>query len=385
MKVAIVSHNIFKGDGQGRVNYEVTRCLLQQGVDVYLLADQVAPELVSGGATWIPVHPRVQGVHLLKVWEFTRRADRILEQNEHRFDVVLACGVTVSRAHSLNAAHFVHGTWLRSPFHASKVRPGVNGWYQWLYSTLNARWERQTFERARRVLAVSEMVKDELIEIGVSPDKIEVVINGVDLEEFAPGPVSREALGLPEHVPLGLFVGDIRSPIKNIDTVLRAVAAVSGVHLAVAGALPQSPYPALADRLGIGDRVHFLGFRRDVADLMKAADFFVLPSRRDSCPLVLLEAMASGLPVITARTVGTANLVGAQAGFVLETPDDMHTLVEGLQTLAFQPDVRSAMSRAAREVAEAHSWEAMARGYLDLFAALAPTSVLHHRAVKCVA
>jgi glycosyltransferase involved in cell wall biosynthesis len=218
----------------------------------------------------------------------------------------------------------------------------MQNWYQWLFTALNERWERQTLGPSGHVLAVSEMVRRELLDVGVPGEKITVVVNGVDLSEFTPGPADRAALGLSEDVVLGLFVGDIKSPIKNLDTVLRALVDVPNVHLAVAGRLDGSPYSTLAAEFGIDGRVH-LGFRRDVADLMPATNFFLLPSRRDSCPLVLLEALASVLPVIASRNVENANLLGAGAGFVVEDPDDI------------------------RSLAEEHSWEQMARRHLEIF------------------
>ena len=172
---------------------------------------------------------------------------------------------------------------------------------------------------------------------------------------------------MPAAVPLGLFVGDICSPIKNLDAVLQALPNVPSLHLAVAGGLERSPYPAMAERFGVANRVHFLGFRRDVADLMRAADFFVLPSRRDSCPLVLLEAMASGIPIITARTVGTSTLVTPEAGFVLNGPEDSDTMLEGLRAFASDTARRTAMGEAARGIAEDYSWGAMGERYLELF------------------
>jgi glycosyltransferase involved in cell wall biosynthesis len=216
------------------------------------------------------------------------------------------------------------------------------------------------------VVAVSEMVRDELLAIGVPDHKLEVVINGVDTEEYRPGAADRAALGLPGDAPLGLFVGDLRSTIKNLDGVLRALVEVPEAHLAVVGRLDGSPFPALAEELGLSQRVHFLGFRSDVNVLMRAADFFALPSRRDSCPLVLLEALASGLPVLTARTVGTAGLVADGAGVVVEGPDDESTLIEGVRLLVRDPVRRRTMSREARRIAEAHSWDRMAGQYLAL-------------------
>lgn len=368
MKVALVTHLVLIGDGQGRVNYELARHLHERGAEVTLIAYDVAPDLVEQGIRWLPIEPGV-GTDLAvlpRVWYFQRQADRLLERIGHEFDAIIGCGATLSHPHALNAVHFVHGTWLRSPFHASKVRSGPNAWYQWLFSSLNARWELESFEQAERVAAVSEMVKNELVAIGVPAEKIDVIVNGVDLGEFAPGPASREDLRLPEDVPLGFFAGDIRSPIKNLDGVLRGLAEVPAAHLAVAGSLKGSPYPALALELGVDERVHFLGFRRDIADLMRAADFFALPSRRDSCPLVLLEAMASGLPIITSQMVGTANLVTPDVGFVLETPDDLATLKRGMRTFTHDPERRQAMGEAARATAEQYSWEKMSRRYVSL-------------------
>ena len=368
MHLALVTHNVIPGDGQGRVNVALVQHLLAQGIDVTLIAHSVDPALVEAGAEWLRLDTGCRGeaVDLVKVWRFRRQADRLVRRTGDRFDAILACGVTLNVPHTVNAVHFAHGGWRRSPYHAAKVNPGLNGAYQWLFSALNDRWERQTLAKAQRIVAVSEMVKQELMKSGLPAEKIDVIVNGVDLEEFHPGPADRTALELPEGVPLGLFVGDIRSSIKNPDGVVRALVEAPEAHLAVAGALEGSPLPALARQVGVEERVHFLGFRRDVAELMRAADFFVLPSRRDSCPLVLLEAMASGLPVITSRQVGTANLVTEDAGFVLDDPADTGQLAAFVRSLATQPERREAMGHVSRLVAERHSWDRMARQYQDV-------------------
>ena len=295
-----------------------------------------------------------------------RKADQVLEARKNSFDAVVACGVVCSVPHTVNAVHFAHGGWRRSPFHPIKQGFGLNPAYQWLFSTLNDYWERQTLGQAERIVAVSGMVKDELVASGLSPDTIDVVVNGVDLESFAPGPADRATLRLPPAVPLGLFVGDIRSTIKNPDGVLRALSDVPDLHLALAGSIKGSPLPALAESLGIQERVHFLDFRRDIADLMRAADFFVLPSRRDSCPLVLLEAMASGLPCIVSKNVGTHDLVAPDAGFVLDSPEDTAGLADALRVMRDDVARREAMGTAARATAEQHSWERMSQQYLDI-------------------
>jgi len=368
MHLGLVTHNVISGDGQGRVNVELARHLLDRGAQVTLIANQVDDSLLDRGANWISIDvgPLSEVVDLIKVWRFQKQADRLLRRIGDQFDAVLACGVVCSVPHTLNAVHFAHGGWLRSPYHASKVNPGLNGAYQWLFSVLNDRWERQTLAQAERIVAVSQMVKEELISSGFPASKIEVIVNGVDCSEFQPGPADRAALGLPEDVPLALFVGDIRSSIKNPDGVLQALADARDVHLALAGSLDGSPLPDLARELDITDRVHFLGFRRDIAALMRAADFFVLPSRRDSCPLVLLEALASGLPSIVSSNVGTADLVADGAGFVIDEPNDHSRIARHMQLLSQDSALRRTLARKARSVAQNHSWDRMASQYVRL-------------------
>ena len=375
MRIALASHVIGTGDGQGRVNYELARFLCEQEHDVHLLADRIDADLEAMGCTWHPIHPEVDTIDLIKYARFARLVDKRLDEIGDTFDVILGCGAAISRPHTVNAVHFVHGPWMDSPYHNARQQSGLDSLYQYAFSALNARWEKQSLSQARQVVAVSEMVRRELLEIGVPDEKIEVIVNGVDCHEFAPGAADRSALGLPAEPVLGLFAGDIKSPIKNLDTALRALVDVPAVHLAVAGRMDGSPYPSLADRLGIGHRVHFLGFRPDVADLMRAADLFLIPSRRDSCPLVLLEAIASGLPVIASRNVGNANLLSDAAGFVLDDPENAEALTGHLTALATDPSLRRSMSAAARSVAEQHSWDRMAERYLALFRRLVSSPV----------
>lgn len=369
MRIAIVTHNVARGDGQGRVCLELVRHALAAGHAVVVLADRVDAEVMDLGAEWVPVHPRPARPTLLKVASFSRRADRALAGLQPAPDVVIAHGAVLARArHDVNVAHFVHGAWARSPVHTARLRGGLYGAYQRLYTALNARWERDAFGRAGVVVAVSDRVRGELASIGVAPDRVRVIPNGVDPEEFRPGTESRTKLGLPEGVPLALFVGDIRTPLKNVGGVLEAVAQVPGLHVAVAGGVEGSPAPAHAARLGLADRVHFLGYRRDVPALLRAADLLVHPSRYETFSLVVLEAMASGLPVVTAATVGAAPLVAEAGGVVLGSPDDGAALVAALAGLAHEPARRRQLGLRARAVAETNSWAAMAASYLQLVA-----------------
>jgi glycosyltransferase involved in cell wall biosynthesis len=367
MKLGIVTHSVMKGEGQGRVNYEVAREAIRRGHHLALLASRIAPELQqSDQVDWIYVPVKGWPTAFLRNLVFSWRSANWLRKHRCDLDFVKVNGAITKAPGDINAVHFVHSSWLRSPAHISRVRRDWYGAYQWLFTALNARWEKQAFRQAKCLVAVSDKVKEELTDIGVPKESIRVIINGVDLQEFSPGVADRKKLSLPEGVPLALFIGDIRTPRKNLDTVLNALVQVPELHLAIVGTTEGSPYLQLAERLGLSERVHFLGYRRDIAEIMRAVDLFVFPSRYEACTLVLLEAMASGLPVITATTAGGSEIVTPECGAVLPDSEDTQTLVQALNTLAGNPEQRTRMGKASRTVAEQHSWTSMAQSYVDL-------------------
>lgn len=368
MKLGLVTHKLLRGDGQGRVNYEVAKAALRRGHRVVLVATEVAPELAAAERVqWLKTEVGGWPSALLRNQAFAWHSTQHLKRIQEEVNLVMANGFITWAPTTFNAVHFVHSAWLRSDVHTLRVRRGPRAWYQGLYTALNARWERRAFAQAEALVAVSKRVRDELVEIGVAPDRIHVVPNGVDLDEFSPGLADRAALGLPPDVPLGLFVGDLQTPRKNLDVVLQALRHVPTLHLAVVGETAGSAYPAMAQALGVADRVMFLGFCRDVPGLMRAADLCLCPSRYEPFSLVLLEALASGLPVVTARPVGAADLVTSACGIVLDDPEDAHALAQATSTLIGDTARLQAMGAAARSVAEAHSWARMGQRYVDLF------------------
>ncbi len=384
MKLCIVTHNVVKGNGQGRVNYEVAWEAIRRGYDVILLASQVASELQQHSQVrWISIPVKGWPTEILRNMIFSWRSGNWLRQHRSEFDVVKANGAITTAPADVNAVHFVHSSWLKFSAMGVKSKSAKNllnprgilyDFYQWLYTSMNAGWEKSAFEQAQIVVAVSDKVGKDLLEIGVPPEKLQVIFNGVDLQEFSPGVSDRSRWNLPPNVPLALFAGDIRIPRKNLDTVLHALVKVPNLHLAVAGITEGSPYLQLAESLGLNERVHFLGLCDDVPELMKAVDFLVFPSRYDPFGLVVIEAMACGLPVITAVTTGAAELVKPEAGIVLSDPNDTEALREALSSLASDRTLRTQMGQTARILAEQHSWQLMAKSYVDVFEELVKSS-----------
>ncbi len=375
MKLCIVTRKIVKGDGQGRANYEIVREAVRRGHQVILVANSVATELLQNEQIeWVYVPIKGWPIELLREIAFSQLSAAWLRKHHSEFDLVQVYGSVTSFPSDVNTAQFVHSGWLQSPVHISRLRQDYYGAYQWLYTVLNARWEKKAFHQAKVVVAVSERIKQELLDIGVPDKNIQVILNGVDVEEFWPGTADREKLGLPTDVSLALFAGDIRLNRKNLDTVLHALVKVPTLHLAVVGSTEGSPYPQLAQSLGLSSRVHFLGFRLDLSEIMRAVDLFVFPSRYEPFGMVVSEAMASGLPVVTTRTTGASEIVTQACGVVLFDSEDSHDLAQALEKFANDPDLRKQMGRAGRAIAEEHSWESKAQSYVNLFEATAPVS-----------
>ncbi|HEY9803316.1 MAG TPA: glycosyltransferase family 4 protein, partial [Leptolyngbyaceae cyanobacterium] len=381
VKLSIVTHNVIKGDGQGRVNYEIAQEAIRRGHHVTLLASQVALELQqSEQVNWIPISVKQWPTELLRNIVFAFITTNWLQKHRSQLDVIKINGAITHASGDVNAVHFVHSSWLKftskktqSKFtKTTQSRRFLYNFYQWLYTALNAHWEKQAFRRAQVVVAVSSKVAEDLQAIGVPPQKIRVIVNGVDLQEFSPGNNPRSTWNLPTEVPLALFAGDIRISRKNLDTVLKALVQVPDLHLAVAGITEGSPYLKLAETLGLHERVHFLGLRHDVPELMKAVDFLVFPSRYEPFGLVVIEAMASGLPVVTAATTGAADLVTPESGIVIADSDDVEALAKAMMLLTSDRHKRQTMGQAARSIAEQHSWEQMAKKYVDLLEELQP-------------
>ncbi len=367
MRLAVVTHNVIRGDGQGRANYEIVRHAHRNGVEVTLIADRVAPELEAEGIRWIRLQPKQRGNWLVHGLEFVFRANRLLKSMRGEFDLIHGYGYCLDCPHHVNTSQFVHSAWRKSPVHVARLHRNLYGAYQWLYSYINAVGEKRAYSNAKVLVPASSTVRQELISLGFPSDRMHVILNGVEPREFHPGRIARATLNLPADVPLALFAGDIRTNRKNLDTVLKALAQTPGLHLAVVGRKANSPFPAMAEQLQVAERTHFLDFRTDIADIMRATDFFVFPSRYEACALVLVEAIASGLPVITAKTTGGSEVITNASGILVDDPNDVGALAKAMVALAGDPERRRVMSEAAVASSQQYTWDKIAGQYLALY------------------
>jgi glycosyltransferase involved in cell wall biosynthesis len=368
LRIALATSAIVRGDGQGRVNYEIAMRAANAGHEVTVLATRVDADVAA--------HERIRVVR----WNIFNVPTSLIRQQlasylvggwlrKHRndFDIVHVNGGFTLAESDVNTTHFVHDAWLRSPVHTSRIRKGLPALYYRGLTRLNQIQEAAAFRKAHVVVAISARVREQLLASGVDPSKIALIANGVDVDEFSPGPSLRAELGLPADKPLILFAGDMTTPRKNLDGVLRAVRALPDVHVVVVGSLRKNPYPAMAQQLGLSERVHFLGWRKDLDRIMRSVDAFVFPSRYEACSLVMLEALASGLPVVTAVTAGGAEIVAEAGGIVLDDPERVDLLERAIAKLCSDRAARRALAESARRTAIRYSWEEMTDKYLALY------------------
>lgn len=153
-------------------------------------------------------------------------------------------------------------------------------------------------------VSVSAAERERLLKGGLDPRRHRTIINGIDLAPFLEAPPSRlrDELGLS---PETLLVGTIGrlSAMKRVDVLVRAIALCPpSIHLAVAGDGEMRPrLERLAEHLGVTSRIHWLGRRNDVVNVLGGVDVFATASEREGLSLAALEAMASGLPLTVSR------------------------------------------------------------------------------------
>ena len=217
-----------------------------------------------------------------------------------------------------------------------------------------------------------------LREVERFPDpKVHVIPNGVDVDRFKPYRTERlrRELGLDDSTPLVGIVAALR-PEKNHELFLRAAARVREqiprARFVVVGDGPQrGDLERLTADLGLGGNVFYLGTRVDIPDVLAALDVFVLTSKMEANPVSILEAMASGKPVIAPRVGSIPETVfDGQTGYLIAV-DDLEQLTARVCELLSNPTLAGRFGAAARaKVVENWSLERMVDGYEELIEAI---------------
>jgi UDP-glucose:(heptosyl)LPS alpha-1,3-glucosyltransferase len=276
--------------------------------------------------------------------------------------------------HLASAAHNLHKYHGRLSRCLARLLKGLD-----LAHRSYAALERRQYLSPQQPLIIvnSEMVRRHFRQYYGAPlSDLRVLYSAIDASRFAVPDRPRRRLrwraqwGIRADETVGLFAA-MNYRLKGLEPLLHAVGQLpprSPFRLLVAGNRRTQAYERLARRLGITNRVRFLGPRRDMLHCYFAADFLVHPTFYDPCSLVVLEALACGLPVVTSRYNGASELLRPPLDrFVIEDPHDRARLAACMEQL-LDPEQRRLQADAARRTAARWTWQDHYRQFVHILA-----------------
>jgi UDP-glucose:(heptosyl)LPS alpha-1,3-glucosyltransferase len=230
-----------------------------------------------------------------------------------------------------------------------------------------------TSPKTKRIIACSNLVKKQIVQYyGVNPAHIEVIPNGItprECERRSTNPMEmRKEWGISREDKVLLFMGN-EFARKGLPTVLEAMArlAMPDLRLLVAGSGNIPPYKDLAEALRLTGRVTFLGSVEDPERWFDISDLFIFPTLYEPFGMVVMEAMAAGVPVITSRSCGaTEGMTHGLHGIFLDDPTSAGEVAEWIRTLLGDKSLRMKLSAAGRNIAGQFCWDTVADRTLEV-------------------
>ncbi len=370
MKIAIIRKKYSPFGGAERYLDLLSSALTQGGHEVHVYANRWADTVDPR----VAVHhvPMIGGLSLLKVWSFALAALAVVKASS--YDAILSNERLLSHD-VFRVSDGVHRTWLRIRWrHASPVKK-----LSLLINPLH--WSVRFFDwyvfsrRAfRKIIAPSEFIKQDILHTypQVREQDVTVIYNGVDLAQFRPEnkeryrEAVREDLGVAScRVLLFVGTGFERKGLRYAIEALRYLPAET--VLLVVGKGGTRRYRALAEQWGLEQRVIFLGPQKAVEGYYAASDLVVLPTLYEPMANVVLEALASGVPVVTSRRSGNAEMITeGKDGWIVDAPDDARDVARTIAA-AMPHLVDPAIERQARSKAEQFTLDRAASRVLDVF------------------
>ncbi len=309
--------------------------------------------------------------YALEIFSFSISASLYLLFHKNRYDIVYSPAGQIL-ANCVYTAQSCHRAWILLRTQNRDFLWLLNPIHWWI---LFIEWYAYRF--GRLLTAISDVVARDMIRVyPFLKDTPPIVIpHGVNTEEFKPNAEQRNTIraeiGLSDSDFLLLFVG-YEYERKGLPEIIEVLPRFEKrVHLAVVGedTVRKEKLLSRAKDLEVDQRIHFLGTQKKVAPYFQAADLFVFPSKMDAFALVVLEAMASGLPVITTREVGASFCIGDE-GVVLDVPVSHDSLAKALEKYLVNREFMKEASRKARTQAQQYTWESIAHKYIDVFKTL---------------
>ncbi len=380
MKIALSFPGCHRRGGVERVMVECANYFLARGHDVRVLAAEFDDSVLAPGIEKIKV-PAASKIPLFRLMGFAKKSAVVFAGLNPQPDVHAAFGV-ISPPGGVFWVPSVHKAWIEISQRERNLKGRMKQWVNPIHPYLLAR-EKWYFKGRRyaRLIALTQQVKADLMRFyNVPAADIDILPNGYSPTEFniarrgAERRDVRAELGYADSDRVIVFVAN-ELERKGFGPLMRAMAQLhdKSSRLLVVGRVTPGGYAAEMQQLGIADRVKFVGPSSDVGRYYAASDVFALPTTYEAWGLVIVEAMACGLPVLTSRLAGAAITVQeGQTGELLDNPRDVGEIAAKLRrVLALGAASPAAI---AASVAE-YRWEKVLGKFEAILAARAENCV----------
>ena len=362
----LVSGDFVRTGGMDLGNFHLARYLAERGEAVHLVSHRVDPALLAHANVVFHRAPRPGGSHLLG----ERLLRRLGQRMAHRLVAAGVHSVVNGGNCPLPGTNWVH--YVHAASHPHGGSSTLRRWKNRLSHRLFVWEEARALRRARRIIVNSNRTQDDLIRhYGLPAERIHLVYYGTEPARFHPVDDAakralREALGLPVDKCLFVFVGALGDRRKGFDTLFAAWQAAgeafrAAAELVVVGHGAELPvWQQRAAERPEGSSIRFLGFRRDVPDILKACDAAVAPTRYEAFGLAVQEALCCGLPSVVSRCAGVAECFPPELGeLLLDDPDSVPELTGKLCLLHERHGTFLSRTRPLSERLRAYTWDDM--------------------------
>ena len=369
LRIALVANHIHFRGGMERYCAELVNALCDRH-DLHLFScevDDVPRDKVT-------VHPvrTIKKPFAALFAQFYWQTSRMIRMQD--YDIVHTIG-GITAQQNIVTAQYCQYAWGDAIRREPGAKEGITAYHQFMWR-MTGYFEKRAFTSPQTlgISANSHRTQADLIKFyGANSEKIQVIYNGIDASRFTPTNSRfrqeiRQRYQIPETSVVVLFVGEYRR--KGLATVIRALGELQDprIHLLAVGKGNLEQYQTLAKEAGISQQVTFAGPARDIEQVFGAADMFVFPTYYEPFGMVITEAMASSLPVITSRSAGASEMISeGESGLLLDNPGDPHELSQKIKILLADEANRKQIGKSARAAASIYNWSHVAEDTLQLY------------------
>ena len=371
---SIVTGDFVPTGGMDRANYALADYIARAGHTLHLVSHRVDPELADRSNVTVHQVPKPLNSYTLGAPLLARQGLSTARQlsKTQEFHTIVNGGNCPWA--DINWVHYVHAA-----YQSENRTSLVAGLKKQLDRQIALKKEKVALQQARIAIANSEVTKQHLIDLlHLDPNKIQTIYYGIDPTVFYPATAAeRQSLrveyGWDRDRPIVTFIGALGDRRKGFDSLFSAWQQLCqdpdwDAQLVVIGVGDELPlWQQRSQAAGLADRIEFLGFRRDVPKILRAADCLVAPTRYEAYGLGVHEALCCGLPAITSANAGVAERYCAELqDLLLPDPDLVSDLVDRLYRWHRQQEYYRSQAIMLSESLRQYTWDDMSRDILNL-------------------